>query len=370
MSEGGAGIRVGILKSEPIPWRSLVWLQGGLKEMKKADMKKLKASLIRNNFIQPFNVWNHDGSLYCLDGHHRFRVLQELEQEGVTIPEMLPANFIDCKDRKTAARLALVYSSAYARTTEDGLYEFMHAERLSFPEIEREVSLPEFSLADFKRGWIDDGPPADDKGDTSTKDSISFVPDALFPSDNEFGIPTLDPDLQATVVEMPVNFWGAWKRKQKTSGTCFFYVDGYRFNRLWTDPRDFLNSGCVAAAEMNFSIFDNYPKAVALWRIYQKRWMSRLFQSYGIRIFADLNVSRQFADLNTIGIPKGWRSFATRGNGDAVENLDHEFQIAKKIAGKGTVVFVVVGGGKAVEARCQKAGWIYLEGYFGRKGGV
>jgi hypothetical protein len=131
-----------IIKTENIKWKNLEWLQGNLKDIPKTAFQKLKQSIVKNQFIQPFNVWEN-GKLWCLDGHHRLKALQELEKEGHTIPDTLPANFIKCKDKKEAAKLVLVYSSIYARTTDEGLYEFINVEGLDYDELKKEIDLPD-----------------------------------------------------------------------------------------------------------------------------------------------------------------------------------------------------------------------------------
>ena len=93
-----------IIKTALIDWKALEWLQPkNFKKTQKEVFEKLKNSLKNNDFIQPFNVWQKsENEIFILDGHHRKRALQELENEGVQIPEMLPANFIECENKKEA----------------------------------------------------------------------------------------------------------------------------------------------------------------------------------------------------------------------------------------------------------------------------
>jgi hypothetical protein len=114
-----------ILKTENVKWKELLPIQGkNFKELSEASYLKLKHSMKENQFIAPFAVWQaKDGKIYTLDGVHRCRVLLDLENEGISVPVILPANFIDAKDRKEAAKLLLVYSSAYAKVTDEGLID-------------------------------------------------------------------------------------------------------------------------------------------------------------------------------------------------------------------------------------------------------
>ena len=139
-----------ILKQELVPWRELKWLQSSkLKDLGTKGIEKLKNSLKENNFVQPFNVWQDGkGVVWILDGHHREKALKQLEAEGYEIPELLPANFVECADRKDAGKMVLVYSSIYAKITNDGLGEFLDDFELDLSNLVNEIDLPGIDLAD------------------------------------------------------------------------------------------------------------------------------------------------------------------------------------------------------------------------------
>lgn len=115
-----------IVGNTHVSWRDLKFIQqDDFKEWTVTEKEKLKASLKHNRFAMPFFVWYNGVDYYCLDGKHRTIVLEELEAEGVNIPANLPAILIDCADEADAARMVLLYSSSYARVTEEGLNTFM-----------------------------------------------------------------------------------------------------------------------------------------------------------------------------------------------------------------------------------------------------
>lgn len=149
-------IKNSVVKTELIEWRKAQWLQGSLKEMSAVNYEKLKESLVKNNFIMPFNVWQEGSKVWILDGHHRQKVMQLLEQEGYKIPDKLPANFINCKDKKDAFNKLLVYSSIYAKITDDGLYELISTNELNFDELSQQIDLPNINLEYFKEYYLDD----------------------------------------------------------------------------------------------------------------------------------------------------------------------------------------------------------------------
>jgi len=189
----------------------------------------------------------------------------------------------------------------------------------------------------------------------------SEVPDALWPSDNQLGIPSLLLSMQADAVDLPVVVWGSVSRNTRMSGTWAFYTDDYRFEHLWTDPSLIIKTGCVNAIEPNYSIYNQTPPAVATWQIYRKRWMARYWQSKGLRIFVDLNVNRAFAEDNLQGVPAGWSAFASRGYNERVNDLAFELSLAQGVAGKKDgLLFVVYGGGSIVKSFCMDNGLVHI----------
>ncbi len=188
------------------------------------------------------------------------------------------------------------------------------------------------------------------------------VPDAVFASDNDLGIPLLDAALQAVAVVAPVQPWGmgAGARSRKNPGTWHFFTDDYRFDALWRDPSPVVNSGCAAVVEPNYSAYLEMPRIVALWSIYRKRWLARFWQSKGIRVFVDLNVAEPHYSDNLLGVPKGWRAWATRGYVERLHLTEVEHDLACQHAGTSDILFFVYGGGRAVKDLCSRRGWLHI----------
>lgn len=141
-----------ILKQELVNWRDLTWLQtDSFKKLSPESLNKLKTSLSKNGFIQPFNVW-YDAETrtqYILDGHHRRLAMTELEESGERIfPDELPANFINCKNRKEAVEFLLLYSSQYAVATKDGLIQMLELEEISISDISEEIDIQGLDLTE------------------------------------------------------------------------------------------------------------------------------------------------------------------------------------------------------------------------------
>ena len=206
-----------ILKTEAIAWRNLQFLQPtGFKDLPQKAHDKLKASLLNNSFAQPFFVWQDNDIIWCLDGFHRRKVMAELEAEGHKIPELLPAVFVECADKAAASKLVLLYSSIYARVSEDGLNEFLKLADLDFEALKMEIDLPDISLPKFESQFLtssvveDEAPdvPADPKSklgdlyelgvhrllcsDSTDSDAVARLMDGkkacLFATDPPYGV--------------------------------------------------------------------------------------------------------------------------------------------------------------------------------------
>ena len=141
-----------IIKTESINWKELQFIQDeDFKEWINDGDKKLIESLVKYQFADPFKVWENEGKIYCLDGKHRWKDLHKVEESGYNVPDLLPATFIACTDIKEAAELVLVYSSAYAKITQDGLFNFINNNNIEWADIKNQVSLPDFSTDRFEQ---------------------------------------------------------------------------------------------------------------------------------------------------------------------------------------------------------------------------
>lgn len=181
-------------------------------------------------------------------------------------------------------------------------------------------------------------------------ESTGFVPDCLFPTDNDLEVPTLRLDRQATACEIPFVCYGEQARTidMNGHGTLHFYTEDYRYGDLYEHPEKVTRHKPANIVEPNFSCFQEMPVSFALQNIYKKRWIARLMQEKGVGVFVDLNVASKFYKLNPLGIPAGWRAFCTRGYSDRLANLEFEWELARSIAGENAddMLFVVYNGGQ------------------------
>lgn len=176
------------------------------------------------------------------------------------------------------------------------------------------------------------------------------VPDAIFATNNDYGIPCLDIGQQADYVDGVVKAWGSLARKNRHRGTWHFYTDDYKFTSIWDKPDAITETKAITTTEVNYSLNSQMPLAVTLYRIYQKRWLARYWQSTGMRVFVDLNVPLDLMDYNMLGVPVGWSAFSTRAFDREVDDLIARIEIAKKHCD--SLFMLVVGGGDKVKQVC------------------
>lgn len=192
--------------------------------------------------------------------------------------------------------------------------------------------------------------------------------DLALPATNRLGIPDLDPALAPQGVPLPVWCWGQTGRGRPNPGTWHHYTADYRFRAVEKDPGRIVTTGCEAAVELNYSVYDDTPLAVAFWTLYKKRYIARLWQQAGIKVFIDCNLPERVLDApeSRWGIPEGYPAFATRGYERRFEALAREYEWATSISLR-TPVFLVIGGGKQVAAWCQRTPGAFHSGYAGTK---
>jgi hypothetical protein len=177
-------------------------------------------------------------------------------------------------------------------------------------------------------------------------------PAALYASDNEWGIPSLLPKLQAQHVAPPVMPWGSVGRGQIMRGTWHFYVDDDRFASLLRHPERIAATCPAVACEPNVTVFDQMPRWEMLASVGAKRTAARAFQELGIPVLVDVNVPARYRDLALVGVPKGWAAYCTRGYSARPDDLREEYALALQYCGLQPLL-LVVGGGAAIEALCR-----------------
>ena len=176
---------------------------------------------------------------------------------------------------------------------------------------------------------------------------------------NDWGIPELALHPQPVDLAGPVRKWGTAARSARHDGLYHFYTAVKKFTALLRDPAALVATGCRQAVELNLSTTPGQPRALQLYRVYQKRSVSQVWQRAGVQIWVDLNVDASCADLNLLGVPHGWRAYANRGYAGEEWHLEHAYERARERAG-GEALYLVYGGGQRISDLCAARGWLWL----------
>ena len=239
---------------------------------------------------------------------------------------------------------------------------------IDFNDIGLNIDLPE--PPEIEETDTKDDEPDEEETEPVSEDKLEFyhnmLGDYLYPSNNEFDIPTLLTDNQPVHLELPFTPWGVEGRYKKGITTYHFYVDDYRFEQLFKNPILLLLSGCKAVVEPNCSIHDQTPIAHGIYQVYRKRYLARYLQECGLQVWVDLNVSPRFEEINALGVPDGYNAFFTRGVTGWIETTERHWHMAQRISGREQPNMCVYGGGKDVEAWCRERGIIYLAEYINK----
>ena len=339
---------------ELIPW------ERNPRQIRQRNAARLVDSVQSFGQVEPLIV-GPANELY--NGHQRLAVLMQTYGPDYTVDVRVASRELSEKEREKL--------TIYLHKGATGEFDFdALANEFDLSELVDWGFEPfELGLGDFDTGAPASASDTDSATDEDEEGNELFdlynrwdVPDALWASDNDWGVPLLDLNMQAQSFDQPWAIWGSVARTTRMAGTWLFYTTDDRYEALWRDPSPILNTQCVAAVEPNFSAYSNMPPVVALWQIYRKRWIARWWQNMGVRVWVDLNVAKEHYALNMLGIPQGWRAFATRGYTERLDGTHEEYAQAQRIAGEGvTPLFLVYGGGKAVKAECQRMGWLWLQ---------
>ncbi len=149
-----------------MPFEKFVDFQGNLKRpIEKAQLEKLKNSIIKHGIFVPKFVWFDDSDqAMTVDGHQTLSALRGLHEDGYVIPD-IPFVEIDAHGAKDAAEKLLQINSRYAMIDSEGALEWMQELDFEMPDIKdmiEDIEIPDLKEMEFKE---DDIQPPEDFGE-------------------------------------------------------------------------------------------------------------------------------------------------------------------------------------------------------------
>lgn len=109
-----------------------------------------------------------------------------------------------------------------------------------------------------------------------------------FFSKNKWNIPTIKgiDEFDEKVQFIGFNYAKTCEKQQKTDFGVHFFLDDYQFNRLWNRPDKYipLLAKFKYVLSPDFSMYTDYPKAMQMWKHYQKHWLGAYMELFGIKV--------------------------------------------------------------------------------------
>ena len=345
-----------------VPTTRLKGLATNPRKITNENLNKLCDSIRQNGFWKhrPMAVEPEEGTdkLVVLDGNQRLKAARRLKMKEVPV--------VVYTGMTEEERLDLILRSNINNGDWETDILRVEYEGVDFEGIGLDIELPDpDDYEPESEPETTEEEPEEEEEDKQEKLAFYYrmLGDYIYPSDNQYEIPTLLSDNQPVHLELPFSPWGVESRHKMGMTTYHFYVDDYRFEQLFKNPILLLTSGCRAIVEPNVSIHDQTPVAYGIYQIYRKRYLARYLQECGMQIWVDLNVSHRMAEYNRLGVPDGYNAFFTRGVSGWIPHLELNLQMAQRISGLERPNMCVYGGGKDIEEWCREKGLVYLAEY-------
>jgi len=108
----------------------------------------------------------------------------------------------------------------------------------------------------------------------------------MFDGEGRYGIPPLEP------VDVPLGeckfmrFDLALRDLHPENKIVHFFTDDYIFDRVWRDPERYLPvlARYRAVVVPDFSLYDEFPKAVQIFNHFRKHWLGAYWQAMGLTV--------------------------------------------------------------------------------------
>lgn len=103
------------------------------------------------------------------------------------------------------------------------------------------------------------------------------------------GIKTFD----KTIEFIGFNYAKTFNKQNKTNFGIHFFLDDYQFNRIWNNPDKYISllKEFEYILSPDFSMYTDYPKAMQLWKHYQKHWIGAYLEHVGIKVIPTIGWS-------------------------------------------------------------------------------
>lgn len=115
-----------------------------------------------------------------------------------------------------------------------------------------------------------------------------------FNSKNTWNIPEIRGLTEIEPIEfIGFNYAKTFARNGQTKFGIHFFLDDYQFKRLWNNPDKYLDllKQFEIVLSPDFSLYLDYPRAMQIWKHYQKHWLAAYWEEHGIKVIPTIGWS-------------------------------------------------------------------------------
>jgi len=257
--------------------------------------------------IRRFGYRNYilvDSDFVIICGHTRFQALKQIGADRVIVniaDDMTP-------EQIKAYRLADNKVSEFAKWKPDLLdLELSELEQLDVSMVELGFEPVELNvIGNDENDENDDSYYGDERMRTNNAYNLEIykqIPDEDLVK--PWNIPRLRPCNY--IPDHLIDFNEAMSSSDYSAGV-HFYIDDYRFERIWNQPERYIEIlkrfACVFTPD--FSLYEDMPEAMCLWNVYRSHLIGWLMQFYGIKVIPTILWQEESSyDYCFCGVPNG-----------------------------------------------------------------
>lgn len=112
----------------------------------------------------------------------------------------------------------------------------------------------------------------------------------IYPGIGKYQIPEILPIQYGGCCEF-IDFNAAKSAQDRSGKGVHFFIDDYRFNRVWTMPERYINmlSQYSYVMSPDFSTYTDFPMAIQIYNHYRKHWLAAYWQECGINVIPTIS---------------------------------------------------------------------------------